>query len=215
MATKSVVLLLICLLITGCSAAVHLTGGRVRGGPLEPQAGGGSLVTAAVPKGEDLVTNTFGTVLCVDDPATEITIEAVHYAVRPNLARVGHAERANRPAISWALREVPPDFGDDSGDNTPIGGVEGGPQSLSGKIWTDPPEKVTAGCDKAPDGQRKTPLLELLTVVTAGRAGAYVQRTDIDYSVGHKKYKVAVNWQVGTCGRVVPADFGCARSPRK
>lgn len=206
------VLLLMCLAITGCSAAVHLTGGRVRGGPLEPQAGGGATLSPPVPKGERLATSTFGTVLCAADADTEITIDEVRYEARPNLARVEHAERASKPAISSAFREVPPDFGEgEDSDNTPIASVAGGPGSLTGKIWTDPTGPLTAQCGDVRNGKRKTPLLELLTVVTAGRAGAFVESTEIDYRVGDKKYTVSVNWQVGVCGRVVPADFGCAR----
>ncbi len=191
--------------VAGCSAGEGDDTGRTVGdGPLVADAGEGATISRPVRAGMRTNTLTFGTVLCSADSDAEIVIDDVRYDTAPELPEADAPHAEDVPSIGTWFRAVPPPDGDE--DNTPIGGIRGGPQRLSGEVVpldAGLPAPITRDCEDYYDRDRTFPIIEMLTVMTVDKRGSIARRTHVDYHVGDDQHTLTIAWEVGFCGTEV------------
>ena len=179
------------------SSARHADGEGPLSASLSGGGGGGSLSAP----GQVPWSGTFGSALLCSHGGDEITVQDIRYLSRVNplaatpMIRNVPAKAERTPRGDWAPIAarvgIPGDFAS-------------APHQARGELST----QVKGLTVSQPCGQRSSvPYIELLTVLKAGRAGAWVDGIDIDYTTASGSYTLAVDWNYVLCGsRTQDAD---------
>ncbi len=170
----------------------------VQGGPLKIEGSGEGLLPA--PRTPQ-TTATFGALFPCTENGSEVTIVDVKFDTTVEPVEVYSALRL---IPARADREDP-----NSRRWLPNLAIYGDPRNpgmagrLPGEILIPSAgHTLDAECDRGPD----TALVELLTVVTADRGGAYVNGQTVTYSADGETFTAQVAWRFGICGTEVRID---------
>lgn len=179
------------------SSATHADGG----GPLSASLPGRGGVSLSAP-GQVPWHGTFGSALLCSHTGDEITVQDIRYQTKVNPLTATPTIRT----VPTKAERTP------RGDWAPVaarvgipGAFASAPHQAQGELST----QVKGLTVSQPCGQRSSaPYTELLTVLKAGRVGAWVDGIEIDYTTASGSYTLAVDWNFVLCGtRTQDADL--------
>lgn len=134
------------------------------------------------------------------------------------ITRVRHEVRVEPLALRTYVRTVTPeDLATADPDHVVIGTAryrhpEGRLREFVGAFSTEVAGTVVRQpCSERVDqekGMLQKGFSELVFEIKAGRAGAFVPRTYVDYTRGRREYTLVVNWQMGVCGTRTDSVLG-------
>jgi len=177
-------------------------------GPLSAHTGLGDQAIAQ--PGKPPWKASFGSFLLCSTTGAEIEIEDVRFVtkVEPQRAEAWFrtipeaSERNGGKPISWSpigmLWGSHPDYLDGTRMHGDFRRTMDGPLAVDCEDLADP------------DNGR----VELVTVLSVGETGAWVQQTHVDYRVAGAPYTLVIRWQNLACGTEIPKRFWCPKLRR-
>ena len=150
-----------------------------------------------------------GFVLCTDDPRRAPVIDEVRFDVEPQPEELNGMFRIAPEKRYWKKTDK---FGEEI-DWTPMLALMGRPadrfngvQTLGGSYVKIPDSPVDYDCSAS----FEEGYIELIVELRAGDAGAWIDKTYIDYHIDDDLYTLEVDADLVACGRVV-ADMALER----